>query len=246
MTELALVLLTGVAAGVLNSVGGGGTFVALPALVAVGLPRCRPSRSVGIPPRVPSTHNRMLHRCDQDALSEQAPRCPPSAPSEAQLPGALHSRALRVRRPIDRSTAPPTAHCPNAGCSSSGHRTPPRPPTTGSRRCPPTPCCASWCEPPKSDGELSTTTASSRTALAWTTSRAATASAGTVTSPSSPSPRPSAPSCDSTPKPLCRRDPLRGPSRTPSPPGHLDRRLLDMRPTRNNARTTPQDLTKPY
>ncbi|MGW1730870.1 sulfite exporter TauE/SafE family protein [Streptomyces sp. NPDC001999] len=38
MTELALVLLTGVAAGVLNSVGGGGTFVALPALVAVGLP----------------------------------------------------------------------------------------------------------------------------------------------------------------------------------------------------------------
>ncbi|WP_406322996.1 sulfite exporter TauE/SafE family protein [Streptomyces sp. NBC_01637] len=38
MTEPALVLLTGVAAGVLNSVGGGGTFVALPALVAVGLP----------------------------------------------------------------------------------------------------------------------------------------------------------------------------------------------------------------
>ncbi|MFB6706010.1 sulfite exporter TauE/SafE family protein [Streptomyces sp. NPDC056333] len=38
MTELALVLLTGIAAGVLNSVGGGGTFVALPALVAVGLP----------------------------------------------------------------------------------------------------------------------------------------------------------------------------------------------------------------
>jgi uncharacterized protein len=38
MTELALVLLTGVAAGVLNSIGGGGTFVALPALVAVGLP----------------------------------------------------------------------------------------------------------------------------------------------------------------------------------------------------------------
>ncbi|MFE9967973.1 sulfite exporter TauE/SafE family protein [Streptomyces sp. NPDC005525] len=35
---MALVLLTGVAAGVLNSVGGGGTFVALPALVAVGLP----------------------------------------------------------------------------------------------------------------------------------------------------------------------------------------------------------------
>ncbi|MEV0186689.1 sulfite exporter TauE/SafE family protein [Streptomyces sp. NPDC050625] len=37
MIELALVLLTGVAAGVLNSVGGGGTFVALPALVAIGL-----------------------------------------------------------------------------------------------------------------------------------------------------------------------------------------------------------------
>lgn len=38
MSELLLVLLAGVAAGVLNAVGGGGTFVALPALVAVGLP----------------------------------------------------------------------------------------------------------------------------------------------------------------------------------------------------------------
>lgn len=38
MLELSLVLLAGVAAGVLNSMGGGGTFVALPALVALGLP----------------------------------------------------------------------------------------------------------------------------------------------------------------------------------------------------------------
>ncbi|NBE56818.1 sulfite exporter TauE/SafE family protein [Streptomyces boluensis] len=37
MPEILLVLLAGVAAGALNSVGGGGTFVALPALVAVGL-----------------------------------------------------------------------------------------------------------------------------------------------------------------------------------------------------------------
>lgn len=37
MSEILLVLLAGVAAGALNSVGGGGTFVALPALVAVGL-----------------------------------------------------------------------------------------------------------------------------------------------------------------------------------------------------------------
>lgn len=36
--ELSLVLLAGVAAGALNAVGGGGTFVALPALVAFGLP----------------------------------------------------------------------------------------------------------------------------------------------------------------------------------------------------------------
>ncbi|TGA96955.1 sulfite exporter TauE/SafE family protein [Streptomyces sp. MZ04] len=36
-SEILLVLLAGVAAGALNSVGGGGTFVALPALVAVGL-----------------------------------------------------------------------------------------------------------------------------------------------------------------------------------------------------------------
>lgn len=35
--DLSLVLLAGVAAGVLNSMGGGGTFVALPALVAFGL-----------------------------------------------------------------------------------------------------------------------------------------------------------------------------------------------------------------
>ncbi|MGW6054531.1 sulfite exporter TauE/SafE family protein [Streptomyces sp. NPDC055189] len=37
MSETLLVLLAGIAAGALNSVGGGGTFVALPALVAVGL-----------------------------------------------------------------------------------------------------------------------------------------------------------------------------------------------------------------
>ncbi|MGW3495658.1 sulfite exporter TauE/SafE family protein [Streptomyces sp. NPDC001020] len=38
MFEFPLVLLAGVAAGALNAVGGGGTFVALPALVACGLP----------------------------------------------------------------------------------------------------------------------------------------------------------------------------------------------------------------
>ncbi|MGY0489964.1 sulfite exporter TauE/SafE family protein [Streptomyces sp. WG-D5] len=38
MKEMLLVLPAGVAAGALNAIGGGGTFVALPALVAVGLP----------------------------------------------------------------------------------------------------------------------------------------------------------------------------------------------------------------
>ncbi|PKW14768.1 sulfite exporter TauE/SafE family protein [Saccharopolyspora spinosa] len=38
MIEFLLVLLTGTAAGALNAIGGGGTFVALPALVAFGLP----------------------------------------------------------------------------------------------------------------------------------------------------------------------------------------------------------------
>ncbi|MGW7694085.1 sulfite exporter TauE/SafE family protein [Streptomyces asiaticus] len=38
MSETVLVLLAGVAAGALNAIGGGGTFVALPALVAAGLP----------------------------------------------------------------------------------------------------------------------------------------------------------------------------------------------------------------
>ncbi|WP_326560006.1 sulfite exporter TauE/SafE family protein [Micromonospora sp. NBC_01796] len=38
MPEIMIVLLAGLAAGALNAVGGGGTFVALPALVAVGLP----------------------------------------------------------------------------------------------------------------------------------------------------------------------------------------------------------------
>lgn len=38
MIETLLVLLTGIAAGALNAIGGGGTFVALPALVAFGLP----------------------------------------------------------------------------------------------------------------------------------------------------------------------------------------------------------------
>ncbi|MGW3467323.1 sulfite exporter TauE/SafE family protein [Saccharopolyspora sp. NPDC000995] len=38
MIEFLFVLLTGIAAGALNAIGGGGTFVALPALVAFGLP----------------------------------------------------------------------------------------------------------------------------------------------------------------------------------------------------------------
>lgn len=38
MSEIVVLLLAGVAAGALNAVGGGGTFVALPTLVAVGLP----------------------------------------------------------------------------------------------------------------------------------------------------------------------------------------------------------------
>ena len=38
MSAIVLVLLAGVGAGALNAVGGGGTFVALPALVAAGLP----------------------------------------------------------------------------------------------------------------------------------------------------------------------------------------------------------------
>ena len=80
----------------------------------------------------------------------------------------------------------------------------------------------------------------------WTTSKAAPTSAGTATSPSQPSPRPSAPCSGSTQKSLRRPDPLRGPPRVTEDPGHLDRRLLDMRPTRTHSRTPPQDLTKPY
>ena len=38
MLEVVALLLVGVAAGALNAAGGGGTFVALPALVAAGLP----------------------------------------------------------------------------------------------------------------------------------------------------------------------------------------------------------------
>ncbi|MFC0629254.1 TSUP family transporter [Kribbella deserti] len=38
MTDLIVVLLAGLLAGLLNAVGGGGTFVALPALVAAGMP----------------------------------------------------------------------------------------------------------------------------------------------------------------------------------------------------------------
>jgi uncharacterized protein len=36
--EIVALLLAGLAAGALNAAGGGGTFVALPALVAAGLP----------------------------------------------------------------------------------------------------------------------------------------------------------------------------------------------------------------
>jgi len=63
------------------------------------------------------------------------------------------------------------------------------------------------------------------TAWAWTTSRVAATWAGTATSPWPVSPRPSAPNCATTQKPLRRPDPLRGPARTADPARHLDRRL---------------------
>ncbi|MFF9646416.1 transposase [Kitasatospora aureofaciens] len=130
----------------------------------------------------------------------------------------MHSQFLALRvRPANRSirpaARPPTAACPNPGCSSSGHPAVPSQPTTGSRRCPPSPHYASWYESPRSVGELNTTTANSRTASAWTTSRAATTSAGTATSPSPPSPRPSAPCSGSTQKP--RRSVVRCPRAVP-------------------------------
>lgn len=64
MTELFLVLLAGVAAGALNAVGSGGTFVALPALVAFGLPPVTAnavSRVALVPGAVASA---WVYRCD--------------------------------------------------------------------------------------------------------------------------------------------------------------------------------------
>ena len=152
----------------------------------------------------------------------------------------VHSTYAMAHRP-DRP-----ARCPSAGCWPNDHPAPPSPPTTGCPPCPPTPRCVNWSASPRSAGGSSTTTVSSRTASGWTTSKAAATSAGTATSPSPPSPRPSAPCSDSTQKPLHRPDPLRGPPRVTEHPGHLDRCLLDMRPIRPHTTTPPQDLTKPY
>lgn len=118
--------------------------------------------------------------------------------------------------------------------------------TTGCPPCPPIPRCASWYELPRSAGASSTTTANSKTASAWTISKAAATTAGITTSPWPPSPKPFAPCSVSTQKLLRRPDPLRGPPRVTEDPGHLDRRLLDMRPACPRTRTPPQDLTKPY
>jgi SRSO17 transposase len=67
------------------------------------------------------------------------------------------------------------------------------PPITGCPPSPKTPPSANSCAWPRSDGAPSTTTANSKPASAWTTSKAAPGPAGTATSPSPSSPRPSAP-----------------------------------------------------
>ncbi|MEV8425593.1 hypothetical protein [Streptomyces niveus] len=51
MPDIALVLLAGAVAGTMNAIGGGGTFVALPALVAAGLPPRGGERGVDRRPR---------------------------------------------------------------------------------------------------------------------------------------------------------------------------------------------------
>ena len=101
--------------------------------------------------------------------------------------------AIRVRpanRDIPRA---PTAASRNAGCWPNGRPKPTSPPITGCPPCRRTPPSPNWPGWPRSAGGSSTTTASSRPAWAWTTSRAAHSPAGTATSPSPSSPRPSSP-----------------------------------------------------
>jgi hypothetical protein len=125
------------------------------------------------------------------------------------------------------STSPetPMAACPSAGCWPSGHPDNPNPLTTGSAPCRRRSRCGIWCGWPRCAGASNTTTANSKTASAWTTSKAGPGSAGIAMSPSPRLPRRSAPSCAGTHKPLRRPDPLRGPARTPGLTRGLDRHL---------------------
>ena len=64
----------------------------------------------------------------------------------------------------------------------------------------PTPRSTTWSAWPRSAGGSNTTTANSKPASAWTTSKAAPSPAGTATSPSPPLAQPSAPCCAYDPK----------------------------------------------
>ena len=101
----------------------------------------------------------------------------------------------------------------------------------------PLPTWSAW---PRSAGGSNTTTANSKTGLGpGPLRRPHLHRLAPPRHPRLPAPRPSAPCCASTQKPLRRPDPLRGPPRAAETAGHLDRRLLDMRPTHPHTRTPP-------
>ncbi len=174
-----------------------------------------------------------------------------SRTSSVNPAAAMRSRfvALRVR-PANRNI-PRADDGSLPECWPNGQPERPSPPTTGCPPCPPTSGYATWSRSPKSAGASSTTTANSKTASVWTTSKAVPGWAGTATSRSPRSRKPSAHSCAAPQKPLSGTDSLRRPARTAGPTRGLDRRLPHLpttRPSHNRPTetTAQQHLTKPY
>ena len=156
------------------------------------LRRPRPARP-SPPTRAPPATLRQLALAHADQIQpvtwRQGTKTTKDNPDAAMTSYFLAIRVRPASRHIPRARRRQPAG--TAGCWPNGPPKPMSPPITGCPPCPTTPPSPSSSGWPRSAGGSSTTTASSRPAWAWTTSRAARSPAGTATSPSPSSPRPS-------------------------------------------------------
>ena len=166
---------------------------------AEAVPQTAPYAGRGQPPKAAYPHPPVNLR--QLAIAARGPDPAGSLaaghPDHPRQPGSGHDQPFPgypgTAQPAATSLARPIAASQPAGCWPNGRPTPASRRITGCPPSPPTLPSKNWCAWPRSAGGSSTTTASSRPAWDWTTSKAAHSPAGTATSPSPPSPRRSAP-----------------------------------------------------